>query len=384
MRAVTYERVHKRALLFPALCRWFAEFRREPLARVAPFRPDGQRYVLALAVWGEPFLDSLERFTLPSLLASGNLPFLGAAGDARLVFLTSEAGARRLERMPVMAEVRRAVRCETITFPDAITGFPDTYKIMSAMHVAAMEMARASRSHFLFLAPDIVVAENFCAVLDRQLQGGRDVVFVPGLMLQMETFGADLARRRPAADRVLALAPAELLRLALGHVHPHGLKAYAYAPVMRRASASVLLWPLAGGGFVQHGFHHTPYLVSARAMARFDGSMFFTIDGEFLLKILRSEADLERCVLLDPRETCYFELSRGSRDDPGTDFDLARLCRWGRLQGFVARWLFGQRVCFHADGADGGDPAFAASAEAVAAVLEGMEATGAAGSRGPG
>ena len=374
-RALTYEKVHHRQLLFPVLFRWLAEFRREPLARIAPFRGAGDRYVLVLAVWGEPFLDSLERFTLPSRLAPGNLPALAAAGEARLVCFTTKSGRSRLERMPVFAAVRAAIACEIVTFPDAVPAFPDTYKIMSAMHVAAMELARAAGAHFLFLAPDIVVADNFLATLDRSRKEGAEVVFVPGLMLLMDSFGEELVRNCPAVDQVLAVSPDRLLRLALGHVHPYSLKAYAFAPVMRRPSASILLWPLANGGFIQHGFHHTPYLVSARAMARFDGSMFFTIDGEFLLKILRGPADLERCALVAPgRETSYFELSRGGRDDPGTDFDLDRLVRWGRLQGFVARWLFGQKVWFDPDGTGREDPAAGASTGVVGQVLEGMAA----------
>lgn len=372
-----------RPLSFQKVVAWLNSFREDPLASITPFRTrDQDRHVLVMVVWGESYLATLERFTLPSLLAPGNLPHLARRGEVRFVFLVPDEGARRLEAMPVFQAARKIVTCDLIRFPDELLGFPDNYKLMSTMHVAAMEIARASRSHFYFLAPDIIVANNFLKTLDARRRNGKDVVFVAGLMLETERFGEDQSARFPA-DRagVLDLAPGDLLTLGLRHLHDLTHKYYFYKPSGLRGSCSIMLWPLANGGCVAHGFHHSPYCVSARAMTRFDGSMFFTIDSEFLVKIIKDEADLSNCVLIDDaRETNYFELSKRSRPFGPSVYEDDRIARWGLLQGLTARWLFKQKVRFDPGGGLGeADPAYAASTALVQDLQERMEILAQAG-----
>ena len=368
-----HEALRKERQWLPQLVHWIEGFLENPFRQVAPFTGAGHRYVLAMVVWGEAFLDSLERFTFPSLMAHGNLPYLGDAGEAHLLLFTTRAGAERLERMPVFAAVKAVVGVDVVCFPDQLMAHCDTYKLMSSMHLAGLAAAKASQAHFFFLAPDIVVADNFLEVADRRLKQGAEVVFAPGLMLQLESFGEDLAGRFPAGQMVLSIPPMDLLSLGMRHVHPFVMQTYVYAPIKRRPSASVLLWPLRKGGLLAHCFHHSPFLVSAVAVQRFEESLFFTIDGEFLLKIIHRPEQLERCVLLaDTSETNYFELSRGSRYDFPIEFDMTRMCRWGVLQGFVARWLFPQKVCFDPSGTGADDPAHQAAAKVVDEALRGM------------
>lgn len=359
---------------------WLGEFRRAPLSRVTPFRSAGERYVLPIIVWGDAYLDSLEQFTLPTLLAQGNLPYLQGAGEAHLLIFTTEAGAERLATMPVLRKVKQYAAVDLITFPAELTVRPDIYKLMSSLHLASMAVSQASHSHFVFLAPDVVFCDTFLQALDQRRQQGAEVVFVSGLILHSEPFEAELHQRFPIVEQVLALSSSDLLALGMRHLHPFVKHAYVYSPNGHRSTVAVLMWPLEAGGYVVHGYHHTPFLITAQAMARFDGSMFTTLDGDFLPKILRTREEVERCAMItDPLEANYFELSRGDRFGAvkGTDlgrydmgaFDLGRLARWGTLLGEVAQWLLPQKICYIPDGRGTADPAHAASAQVVADLL---------------
>jgi len=360
---------------FPTLLGWLSPFLQHPLKNLTPFGAVGPRYVIGMVVWGEAFLDSLEQFPLPSLLAPGNLPYLQSVGDVRFLLFTTESGAERLGRMRALQEIRTFATVDIVTFPGTLTATKDTYKLMSSMHLAAMAVAKTAQSHFLFLAPDIILADNFLQVIDQRMQSGAEVVFVPGVMLQLETFRQEQAQCFPPVGGVISIPPKELLALGLRHLHPFVKQAYVYSPVNRRPSASVLMWPLKHeGDYLVHGFHHTPYLVSAQAMQRYDESLFFTIDGEFLLKIIRSKEELDACHLLtDLRETNYFELSKGNRFDFPIEFDMTRLCQWGLLQGPVATWLVRQKVRIASFSEDPQDPALKASTEVVEEILREME-----------
>ena len=331
---------------YPALLGWLRPRLRAPMAHLEPWHAQGSRFVIGMVVWGEAFLNALERYPLPCLLAPGNLPSLSQVHEVRLVIFTTPEGVERLESSSAVQALRPYAIVDLVPFPTLLTKTHETYKLMSAAHVAAMELARDSGAHFGFLAPDIVLADNFLETLESRRQAGAEVVFVPSVTLQMETFTEAMEAQFPVTEGVRRLPPQKLLDLGLQNVHPFVQQAYTHATRKRRPSGSILLWPLAEApGYLMHGFHHTPYLVSAEAMARFDGSFFFTIDGEFLLKILHTPNQLSRCELLtDPRETCFFELSKGSRFDFPLEFDQARLARWASLQGPVAHWLFPQQV----------------------------------------
>ena len=369
-------RILRRTFTLPQLLAWLNAFRRDPLAYLSPFAVNGrQRFILGLTVWGDEFLQPLLKFTLPSLLAEGNLPYLHREGEARLLIFASEATAVKLEASPIYRSLTEQFRCDLVVFPEELTAFPDTYRMMSTMHVAAMTAAQAASAHFFFLAPDIVMADNFLQVLEGRRRTGWEVVFVPGLMSNLQTMGGVLEKRYLPSVQPMKISPEDLLSLGLRHLHPSTLSDYFYAEEMRRASASVLLWRMANGGVIAHTFHSSPFLVSAEALDRYDGSMFYTIDGEFLVKIMKSDEHfLSAGLLVDLKETCYFELSRPDRRDHPTMFDRSRVIRWGSLQGKTARWLVEKKVYFKISN-EIDNEAYDNSEEVMRTVVQGIDAS---------
>lgn len=363
---------------------WLIPFLRDPLRDLAPFTSQGDRYVVPIVVWGDAYLDTLERFTLRSLLAEGNLPYLKERGETRVLFFTTEAGRKRLRHSPVFQKLTHLLTAEFVVFPDDLPSHRNPYRLMTTMHLAGLEVAKTSRSHFLFVAPDLVFSDNFLRSADQRLRQGAEVVFVPGLILELESFAEAQAQRFPAAPQALAIPPRELLELGMRHVHPFVRRAYTFKPNGRRSTVAVFLWPMEGGGYVVHGFHHTPFLISARAVDRFDGSMFTQIDGDLLPRIIQSRAELDRCVLLtDPSEANFFELSSRQRfgystgsdlgSFDGGEFDTGHLCRFGALLGWVAQWLLPQKICFDPTGTGIHDPALGDSDRVIEELLRGME-----------
>lgn len=362
------------------LLRWLKSFLEDPLQGTSPFKGSGPRYILPMVVWGDRYLDTMEQFTLPSLMAVGNLPYLQTVGEVKVVFFTSEAGATRIKGMPGYQDLGGALGAEIITFPEELTGIDEAYRLMSTMHLACMVLAKLTQSHFLFLAPDLIFANNFLRALDQRRQAGYEVVFAPGLILHLESFAEEQGRDFPLVERRLSLDPRALLNLGLRHLHPFVKKVYAYTADARRSTVAVFLWPMASGGYAMHGNHHTPFFISADALARFDGSMFLNLDGDFLPKIVCSQTELDRCVLLtDTSETNYFELSRLDRfpanleDDLRFDmgeFTIERLGRFSVHLGMAATWLFPQQVCFDPAGSEADDPARKEARAVVGQIME--------------
>ncbi|WP_199902082.1 tetratricopeptide repeat protein, partial [Azospirillum sp. B506] len=357
-------------IYYDQLLLWIVKFREDPDRFVPPLgggtRPS---YLIAFVVWGESFHEVMEQITLPCLLASGNLPYLSLAGSVRILFFTPESEVRRLEEMPILAELRRYSQCKIIGFPSFLTSFPDKYKLMSALHVAALTISQRDKSHFIFLAPDIVFSENYLETLDRYRASGKGIVMVGGIMLELTGFRRALNWKPDNVASPLSLNPSTLLELGLQHLHHVSVKNF-YATEMDRSSASIIFWPLRNGGLIAHGFHHTPYLISSDVLARYDGSFFLTIDSDFMNHIVKNESDLNDCVIIsDAREANYFELSRPERSDTHYICNNEVIVRWGSVQGIAARWLFEKRVDFAPQGVQADDPAVIASDKIVKEIL---------------
>lgn len=358
-------------LSYGEMLRWLLARKADPLRHLAPVPAATDIYHIAIVVWGDAYLQTMETVTLPSLLASGNLPALAQAGSVRLTFLAPEQEAERLETMPVMAEIRRYVTVSHIPFPKSFTSYPYKYKLMSVLHVAALDATRAENAHFVFIAPDIILSDNFLSTLERRRSAGKGIIMVAGIMLEKADFLADLDFRPSSPNQPLSVAPSELLKIGIRHLNwasQHNL----HAAQMKRDSASVILWPLRGTGFVAHGFQHTPYLISREVLQRYDGSLFNFIDADFLSRVVRTSDDLEDCDLIqNALETNYFELSSTERPEFLADFDMYRVARWGAIQGFAARWLFPRKIYFDPDGPElrNEEPAYEASDRFVAEVM---------------
>lgn len=338
-------------IAYEGLLSWFNEFKKSIPGRYpAPSIEKNDKYVIVIVAWGEQFIRNMEQYALPSFLAPGNLPYISGYKGSRLLFFTTEEFQRRLEVSPAVKALKGVIENDIITFPDHLMprskSSYNKYILMSMMHMSAIEVARHENAHFMFLAPDIIISDNYLRSLDERRALGKDVIFAGGFSLNLESFRQETPGANIADFQPLIYSPAELMRRSLGHLHDD-TKRNIFSNNSRRASFSHTLWPLENGGYELRGFHLTPYIVSSKMVARYDGSFFMTIDGEFLTKIIRTPEDLETCdILTDAGQTNYFELSQPSRNDYYTIFDMERVHRWASMQGPLSRMLFQQPIFF--------------------------------------
>jgi hypothetical protein len=339
-----------------AIFEWLIHYKKQQYVEISNYQDeDKENYFIAMVLWGDHFLDLFERYLLPSLLAAENLPYLAAKHETKLVIYTREFDLARIEKIPILARVREKVHLQIISFPDNLIdifgGFQrDPYTVMSTVHVAALTTAKAYNANFIFLAPDIILADNFLKTIEQKRNSGKLLLFFGGIMLNEEGFRENVLPEIETDQQIISVTPKELIKLSLPHFHGDTLT-NIYSKNMQRDSASVMIWPLAKEGFFMHGFNHTPFLVSKDILNFYDGAFFGTIDGEFLSTIIKgADFDFDRdfAVVQDALETNYFELSP-QRDRWKTQFDQKHIVRWGNAQGEISKWLFSHRIDFNLD-----------------------------------
>jgi hypothetical protein len=201
--------------------------------------------VLITAVWGTWHCDAFARATLPTLLASGNLPALAAAHTCRYVFYSTGESVARLEALPGFAQLRSL-------FPVEMNVMATRDSISSDMHLLAwqqaVDAARDARAAAVSLHPDVLWSDGSMAFLGRALSAGRKAVVVPNIRVIFETIVPELADYRRDKNGAVAVSGGDAAALALRHLHP---SAAATIPGGDYSAASTgIFWPVPSQGLL--------------------------------------------------------------------------------------------------------------------------------------
>ena len=214
-------------------------------------------HVVAL-VWGNEYIDPFLELSLPSLLAPGNIPSLGAVAPVVFKFFTQAADVPRLTADPTVEALRKVAEVRFETVDNLIKS--DKYAVMRTCHREALQDAYLVRAAVVFVVPDAVQSDGSFATVAKVVQAGKRVVMVPSLRVVKESAAAQLRRRyMPTPGEPVVASARELVRLGMSHMHPDcrtrfwDRKDFTPNPV-------TVQWKVNNDGFILRGFHLHPLL----------------------------------------------------------------------------------------------------------------------------
>jgi len=195
-----------------------------------------------VSVWGDWHLEMLERVMLPSFLCQANLPTLLRTCDARLSVFTRRSDEARIQALPGFRRLARLLPCEVhVGTEDAE---PDASQHITWWH-GASRAARQRGACVIVLHPDVLwSAGSIPNILQALVRGNHAVLMPPNLRVVSETLLPELAQRAEAPQGLLSVAPNDLVRLGVRHLHP--LSALALDGSRDSLPALEHLWPVAG------------------------------------------------------------------------------------------------------------------------------------------
>jgi hypothetical protein len=212
-------------------------------ARVPQRRPPPQAARVLLPVWGSEFIAQFLDYSLPTLLAPGNIPALAAALPTRFVFLTRAADEARFRAHPSFRHLAGLVEVEFLPIDSLITSGNHSTTITFAFARAVRASGRGMLDTcFFFLVSDYIMADgSLAAVLARMLEGASGVQ-AGNFQLIEDTAQDWLDRRFGSGNAAVALSSRELMRWSLGCLHPLTLANTVNFPLCHNAAANRLLW----------------------------------------------------------------------------------------------------------------------------------------------
>jgi hypothetical protein len=177
---------------------------------------------LIIPLWGRVYADKLTSMTLPALLAPGNLPSLCAMFEVEVVIVT-ETKLFDLIRSS-RAFQRVATLCSTKLTPidDLMSGLPGDYGVVltKALYRGFLDLgAKVTDTFLLFLNADFIIADGSYRRLGELMLAGHRVIHAPSFRVILEEVWPKLEARADRKNAVLAIAPREMVKLALSYKH---------------------------------------------------------------------------------------------------------------------------------------------------------------------
>lgn len=264
-----------------------------------------------VVVWGKKYCDTFLNISLPTQLSPGNLAGLSRPELAVFRIFTSEHDVDRIRRSAAVVALERHVRVEIESFemPEVLK----KYRFMTQIQMRALREAAEREAVAVFLAPDIVVADGSFVAVERLAD--RPAVLIAAPRLNMTTVAPELLLHRgPEPACAIAIAPRDLVSLAMKHLHPISGSAFWGQPWLN-AHPTVLYWRLGEQGMLARQFHLHPLLVDparlSKGFLRRTESMIerrkSTIDDDLMLSMRASPDEFH--IVTDSDELAIFEVS---------------------------------------------------------------------------
>lgn len=290
-------------------------------------------FCIVLPVWGGEYVRAFLEYSLPSLLAQGNLPAVAKQGTVAFLIYTKETDRAALQGSAQLRRLERFAQVEIITPGHRSKDAPDAYLFFSECYRQGLQRAHDRGAACLFLTADQIWADGALkSICARSLEGWRVVLLAAPRVLQETVLPALDALRGEEGDFADRLAPRTLAKLAYEHLHPWDRSLFWNADGVGRP-ASFLYWDVPGAGFLMHCLHLHPVCVST---GNTEVPAFrHTIDGgDFIRRVAR---DTGQCYIArSSDEVMYFSFAPAEQSAHLLDYpagDWKRFAHWALSMG---------------------------------------------------
>ncbi|WP_353560075.1 fasciclin domain-containing protein [Pyruvatibacter sp. HU-CL02332] len=217
------------------------------------------KLMMVTAVWGDWHTKMLLEMNIPTLLAPDNMPALSKQVDVTYVIYTRDEDFDRLDKAPIILEMRRYMKVNVTLLKDVDLSNP-----IAAHHAAwakGIDLARAAGMLALLMPPDVAWSSTSFKTVGQKLAEGHQAILMTYLRVEDKSFEKNILALRTAGSHSLTISGNDLVTLCVRSLHPL-MAAYLrnsdYFPI----HPEMMFWPVKDEGMVLR--------VLAREMFLFD------------------------------------------------------------------------------------------------------------------
>ena len=196
-----------------------------------------------LPLWGYRFIQQFLEFSLPTLLAPGNIPALAKDLPCRFVLMTRVEDLPLIREHPSWRQLARTCEIEFQPIDDLVTDGNHTATITLAYARAVRSTGEAMLDTcFIFLVSDYIIADGSLRSVLARVQDGASGVQAGNFQIVAEDAIPLLRERVDSASPALALSARELLGWSLEHLHPATTANIVNFQLTHNAHTNRLFW----------------------------------------------------------------------------------------------------------------------------------------------
>ncbi len=193
-------------------------------------------------VWGARYINMFLDVSVPSMLASRNLPVLAAEFACEFVFLTKAADEPLIAQHPVYGALAKICRCSFTAIDDLIVPGMEGFTLTRAFGRGVFEVGeKMVDTYFIFMNADFVVSNGAFETLLTHIHRGARAIVAPSLRsIAEETL--PLLRTMTDGAATLTAPPRELVAIALKHLHPTATANVVGPNISHNAATNQFFW----------------------------------------------------------------------------------------------------------------------------------------------
>ncbi|WP_413992699.1 hypothetical protein ACMDCR_11735 [Labrys okinawensis] len=311
------------------------------------------KFHVVMVVWGASYIETMVDVTIPTLLSPGNIPALAQMPASDVTFYTRVEDEKLIRKAPSVQSLARLIDVRYAHIDPTVEA--TIYVAMSKAHSAAAHRAQAEGAHAIILAPDILVADGSLASVVRLAVVGKRAVMTIGPRLTQESALPALRTCLAGDDGgILRLAPRQMVRFALDHLHRETKRTFFDSPEFS-LYPTTCLWAMPGRGFLARNFHLHPLMIDFSKTGCLSALRRDTIDGDFIghavgrWQDIHVETDSDNILLcsLSPAGATYSPTSPNL-----ASADQLRAMAYSAVVNPLHRMFFMQAVRVHAEDID--------------------------------
>ena len=202
---------------------------------------------LVLCAWGYSYVRQFLEYSLPTMLAPGNVPAVATALPTEFVILTSADDESFISEHPTFKRLASICQTRIHTIDHLITDGNYSTTITLAYTEAVRELGEAMiDTCFMFLVSDYILADGSFANVLKRVQQGASAVVAGNIQVTRESALPWLQERLARNEHSLSLQPRELMKWALNNLHPLVLANIVNLPFSHNTDSNRLFWRVDG------------------------------------------------------------------------------------------------------------------------------------------
>lgn len=271
--------------------------------------------IISFSVWGDQYIFLFMNYSIPSMLAKGNIPKIAENRCIQIDIFTTLEDKNKIERHDNFINLKNFCNINFIIFPTSLIKSEEysrnsdelRYMIYGGFHHLSIERARAYKADIMCLGPDNVHSNDSLGNYVKFLDEGYPIVLFTAIRGQAEFLEIEFDKLKNN-NGTLEISANEMVNLSTKFIHHDFLKYIVLSDKVAEWQSQFFI-PNKKGFYIR-GFHLHPVVISSQVIKKQIDWDFSTADNTMIHTLFPNKKNWEKFkVICDSSEGIMIDMT---------------------------------------------------------------------------